>query len=175
MKKTIIQALVAAGLVAAAGVASADSGNISFQGNITQSACSISGNNLAMTVQMGSVATHEFSGIGSRNSVGTDFSISLLNCDTTVAQTASIAFKPGAGTVINNRLLSLENGGGAQGVAIALVDQAGKDVTVGGQALSYTLIDGTNQFNFKAFYEATEDTVTAGPANARAIFDVTYS
>lgn len=175
MKKALINSLIAVGLAAAAGTASADSGTITFQGVITESACSISGSDTAMTVPMGSIAKHEFSGVGSRNTMGANFSISLIGCDTTVAQTASIAFNAGAGSVINNRLLSLENLAGAQGVAIALVDNAGQDILVGGTPVSYPLMNGTNQFNFKAYYEATDATVTAGSANGRAIFEVTYS
>jgi major type 1 subunit fimbrin (pilin) len=176
MKKVLISALMAAGLVAAAGTASAaDSGTITFQGSITESACSISGADTNMIVPMGSVAKHEFQNVGDRNTSGADFSISLINCDTSVAANASIAFTPGAGNVVDNRMLSLENLAGAQGVAIALFDAANNPIIVGGSAVTYGLMDGTNQFHFKAFYEATSATVVAGPANGKAVFEVTYS
>lgn len=175
MNKVLGSALMAAGLVMSAGSASAaDSGTITFQGSITESACSISGANTSMTVPMGSITKNEFSAVGDRNSVGSDFSISLLECDISVASKANIAFKAGAGTVVSSRMLSLENLAGASGVAIALVDSANNNIAVGGTGVTYNLQPGTNQFNFKAYYEAILDTVTAGPANGKAIFEVTY-
>ncbi len=176
MKKTLITSLVAASFALLAGGASADTGKINFQGVITESACSIGGGQLGtdMVVSMGSISTNQFTAVGDRSTM-TDFTIALLGCDTTVAQTASISFRPGAGSVVGNRLLSLENGGGAQNVAVGLVDSQGADVIVGGPAVQYGLVNGDNNFYFKAFYEATGANVVAGSANARAIFEVTYS
>lgn len=177
MKKTLANVLVLAGFAAIAGTAVADSGNISFQGEITQSACSIGGGQQGanMVVPMGSISTNMFNGVGSKAGDGTDFTIALLGCDTDVSENASISFRPGAGSVINNRLLSLENGSGATGVAVALVAEDGTAINVGGTATTYTLVKGTNNFNFKAYYEATAADIKAGKANARAVFEVTYS
>lgn len=176
MKKTLITSLVAASFAVMAGGAVADTGNITFQGEITNSACSIGGGQLGadMIVSMGTISTNQFTAAGDRGPL-VDFSITLIGCDTATAQSAAISFTPGAGNVVDARMLSLENGGGAQGVAVGLQDQNGADVIVGGAATSYTLIDGTNNFNFKAFYEATDAAVTAGAANAKAVFEVTYS
>ncbi len=176
MKKLVINALVASTFAAFAASASADTGNISFQGEITTSPCSIGGGQQGadMVVSMGTISTNNFSAVGDR-SPAVPFTIALLNCDIATQQTASIAFRPGAGSVISSRLLGLESAAGAQGVAIALVDGSNNDVIVGGAATSYTLVSGNNNFNFKAYYEATAATVTAGPANARAVFEVTYS
>jgi len=59
-------------------------------------------------------------------------------------------------------------------VAVGLAEQNGNDIVVGGPAVSYNLVDGSNVLNFKAFYEATSATIVAGPANARAVFAVAY-
>ncbi|EFF74329.1 fimbrial protein [Achromobacter piechaudii] len=176
MTKTILSTLLAASFMVAAGTAAADSGNISFQGDITQSACSIGGGQQGadMVVKMGSISTNMFSGVGSKGPE-TNFTIALLGCDTTVSTSASIAFRPGAGSVISNRLRSLENGSGAKGVAVGLVAEDGTAIAVGGTGVSYNLVKGTNNFNFKAFYEATDAAVTAGKANAQALFEVQYS
>ncbi|HYG44204.1 MAG TPA: fimbrial protein [Bordetella sp.] len=178
MKKIVLNALVSGFLATMAGAAlAADTGNISFVGEITTSACSIGGGQQGtdMIVPMGSISTNMFSsGLGSK-SPEVDFTISLLGCDTTVANTAHIAFRPGAGSVVDSRLLSLESGAGAQGVAVGLATASGTAIVVGGAAGNYSLIEGTNILRFKAFYEATAATVTAGSANARAVFEVTYS
>lgn len=176
MKKLVLNTLIATSFAAFAGAVSADSGNISFQGEITTSPCSIGGGQQGadMVVSMGTISTNNFNAVGDR-SPAVPFTISLLNCDISTQQTASIAFRPGAGSVVSSRLLGLENAVGAQGVAVALVDERDVDVIVGGAATSYTLATGTNIFNFKAYYEATNASVTAGPANARAVFEVTYS
>ncbi len=176
MKKLVLNTLIASTLVAVAGIASADTGNISFQGEITTSPCSIGGGQQGsdMVVSMGSISTNYFAAVGDKGPQS-PFSIALLNCDTDVMHTAAISFRAGAGSVVNTRLLGLENGSGAQGVAVGLVDERGNEVVVGGAGVSYTLAEGTNIINFKAFYESTAATVTAGPANARAVFEVTYS
>lgn len=176
MKKTILNALVAGCFVAAAGTAMADSGNVAFVGQITTSPCSIGGGQQGsnMTVSMGSIATNMFNAVGDK-SPEVDFSISLLGCDTSTLGTATITFRPSAGSVINSRLLGLENGAGATGVAVGLKKADGTAIVVGGSGETYGLIDGNNILNFKAFYESTAASVTAGPANARAVFEVTYS
>lgn len=177
MKKLVINALIASAFAAFAGAASADTGNISFQGEITTSPCSIGGGQQGadMVVSMGSISTNYFTNAGDRGPASA-FSISLLNCDVTTLGTATIAFRPGAGSVVLGRLLGLENGAGAQGVAIALEDiESDSDVVVGGAGKSFTLAEGTNVFRFNAYYEAIDSTVIAGSANARAVFEVTYS
>lgn len=176
MKKTLITSLIAASMAVMAGGASADTGTINFQGEITNSACSIGGGQLGsnMTVSMGTISTNQFVAAGDRSPL-VDFTISLLGCDTSVSQSAAIGFTAGSGSVLPGGLLSLENSGGAQNVAIGLQDQNGADVNIGGAATTYTLINGNNNFNFKAFYEALTDDVQPGSANGRAIFEVTYS
>lgn len=175
MKKLVINALIATSFSAFAGAVSADSGNISFQGEITTSPCSIGGGQQGanMVVSMGSISTNNFNAIGDR-SPAVPFTISLLNCDITTQQLASISFRPGAGSVISNRMLGLESANGARGLAIALVDEDGIDVLIGVGTRTYTLIAGNNNFNFKAYYEATDTSVTGGAANARAVFEVSY-
>lgn len=175
MKKKVLSILVAGCLGTMAGAAVADSGNISFVGEITTSACSIGGGELGanMVVPMGSISNNVFTGVGSKGPE-TEFEISLLGCDTTVSSAAAFTFRPGAGSIVDGRLLSLENGAGAQGVAVGLADSAGP-ITIGTATSPYNLVDGTNVLRFKAYYEAVNSTVTAGPANARAVFEVTYS
>jgi major type 1 subunit fimbrin (pilin) len=175
MKKTLVNTLIAASMAFMASSASADTGTINFEGEITNSACSLGGGQLGtnMTVQLGLISTNAFTAVGDRSPL-VDFTIALVGCDTTVAQNVELAFAPGAGSVVDSRLLGLENGGGATGVAIGIQDQAGNDVLIGGPATNYGLSNGNNNLNFKAFYEATSATVTAGSANGKAIFTLTY-
>lgn len=175
MKKVILSALVSGCLATMAGAAVADTGNISFIGEITNNACAIGGGQQGadMTVLMGSVPATMLAAVGDRGPE-TEFTITLIGCDTSIQETAAISFRPGAGNVVDSRLLSLESGAGAQGVAVGLSTAVGDDIIVGGGSTPYTLIDGTNILRFKAHYEAV-GTVTAGPANARAVFQVDYS
>jgi len=176
MKKTVASAILATSFSIVAGMASADSGNLTFDGEITQSACSIGGGQQGsdIVVPMGSISTNEFGDIGSRGP-DSKFTIALLGCDPSVAGTAAISFRPSAGNVVNNRLLSLENGSGASGVAIGLAQDDGTAIPVGGSPVSYTLLEGSNILTFRAFYESTNTVVTPGRANARAVFEVNYS
>lgn len=175
MKKSIFSALTVAGLVASVGTASAtpNSGTVNFQGYITESACSISGGDTNMTVPMGSITKNEFTTAGTRNTTPARFSISLLNCNTEVAKNATIAF---TGNVVGTGLLALEPSG-AQGVAVALFNANNQAITVGGTGVSGALTNGTNEFKFQAYYQATTAVanIVAGAANAKATFTVTYS
>lgn len=175
MKKTLITSLIAASMAVMAGGASADTGTINFEGEITNSACSLGGGQLGtnMTIQLGLISTNIFTAVGDRSPL-VDFTIALVGCDTTVAQNVELSFAPGAGAVVDGRLLGLENGGGATGVAIGIQSQDGEDVLVGGLPVSYGLNNGNNNLNFKAFYESTTLLVEAGSANGKAIFTLTY-
>src|SRR5690606_11527529 len=82
-----------------------------------------------MVVPMGSISNNVFTGVGSKGPE-TEFEISLLGCDTTVSSAAAFTFRPGAGSIVDGRLLSLENGAGAQGVAVGLADSAGPPLPV---------------------------------------------
>lgn len=176
MKKTLVASLIAASFTMVGATASADTGTINFQGEITNSACSLGGGQLGtnMIVPLGSISTNQFAAVGDQGPK-VDFTISLLGCDTSVLQTVSISFQPAAGSVVPTGLLSLESGGGAQGVAIGIDGPSGTPVVVGGAAIPFALVSGTNNLNFKAYYEAVDATVTAGPANGRATFELTYS
>uniref|UniRef100_UPI00333E753B fimbrial protein n=1 Tax=Castellaniella defragrans TaxID=75697 RepID=UPI00333E753B len=180
MKKVILNALVSGCFIVMSGaaIAAPDSGNIRFLGDITNSACAIGGGQQGadMTVALGSYPVKMFAdGIGTKSPM-TDFSISLIDCDLSTAQTATIEFVAGSGSSSGNNLLNVENvPGGATGVAVGLVDWNGDVVQVGGSASApIALAAGTNILNFKAFYESIDSVVEAGPANARAVFKVAY-
>src|SRR5690606_13551865 len=68
MKKTLLTVVASGVLAALAGTAAADTGNISFIGEITNAACAIGGgqDGAAMTVAMGSVPATMFAAIGDR-------------------------------------------------------------------------------------------------------------
>ncbi|RIQ57491.1 fimbrial protein [Bordetella avium] len=176
MKNAIIKTLVAASLAVMAGGAMADTGKIAFQGVITQGAYTLGAGQQGtnMVVDMPQVPANKFTAAGDR-SPAADFSITLLDCDVTTLNTAAFSFRPDAGSVVGTGLLSLENAGGAQNIAIRLEDDAGTQILFGGAAKSFTLVKGNNVLNFKAYFEATATGVTAGNARARAFFDVTYS
>ncbi|OZI77309.1 fimbrial protein [Bordetella genomosp. 12] len=175
MKKVLIATAIAASMALMGNSFAADTGTINFEGEITNSACSLGGGQLGtnMTIQLGLISTNRFAAAGDRSPM-VDFTIALVGCDTSVAQNVDVAFAPGAGAVVNSRLLGLENNGGAQGVAIGIQDQDGANVVIGGPATRYGLSDGNNNLNFKAFYESTSATVVAGSANGKAIFTLTY-
>src|SRR5690606_41547242 len=113
------------------GTAAADTGTISFIGEITTAACAIGGgqDGAAMTVAMGSVPATMFAAVGDRGPQ-TEFVIKLIGCDTTIADTASISFRPAAGCVIFVCLIRLENGMGVQGVAGGLAMAACTGISV---------------------------------------------
>lgn len=178
VKKLLIVA-VAIGGAFGAGSAMAADGNISFQGLVNTSPCSISPASQNMTVNMGSWNTTTFTSKGSK-SAAAPFAIDLLRCS--ADKTANVRFdgisdtdgnlRIGAGEVISSV---------AKGIAIQLQDSSGTAIAVGANSGDYAVLQGDNHLQFKAAYIQTADTpagggtaVTAGTANATAQFTVAY-
>ena len=180
--KKIVLSIVAAGLVST--VAQADpttvnGGNVHFKGEFVNAACAVSTDTADQTVNLGQYRTASITAAG-QTTTNVPFNIKLVQCDTTVAKTAAIAFN-GTADGTDGTLLSINSGNSnakaATGVGIEILDSKSKTLTPNGSTFStaQTLIDGNNTLPFVARYKSTAANVTAGQADADATFLVQYN
>ncbi|UCB32301.1 type 1 fimbrial protein [Duffyella gerundensis] len=151
-------------------------GTVRFLGTVVNGACAVDAGDVDKVVQMGQVRVADFNGTaGTPAKLRQDVDIKLLDCDTSVAQTAAVIFK-GTGSPGYNGILSAGFGAGAAtGVGIQLFDTTGEPLLLNTRSTATQLIDGTNTLHFRAGYISVSDTVTPGNADATATFDITYA
>ncbi|WP_371140983.1 fimbrial protein [Burkholderia cepacia] len=170
-------ALAAFAIATASGTAAAQSnGQINFSGNITEAPCSIDGDNVNQTVELGSISTNIFNGVGSQ-STAKDFQINLTGCNTATLKTAQITFS-GTPDGTNPDLLKVGSGmpGAAQNVAVGLYDvYNNKTLALNAESDAIPLQSGLSVLPFRAYYQQTAANVAAGSANASAQFTISYN
>ena len=136
-------------------------GDVEFQGAVVNAACAVDAGSEDLTVEMGQVRSNEFHGLGSWTDPQA-FTITLKDCDTTVSQQVSVAFR------------GLTDGKDP-GVGLGIFDNQGNQIIPNTQPMNFTAIqDNTTVLNFVAKYRATSRTVVAGDANAQTWFTLTY-
>ncbi len=164
-------------LLIALSPAQADLGviNIRLSGTVVALGCTVDPGDVDKPVNLGEWTTKQLKKTGSStNPVA--FSISLTGC---TASGVTLAFT-GTKDKTDNSLLALNmnNGGSdaAQGVAVQIMDNRHKRISVGDKAPRGVVdANGNLTLNFYANYVATADSgVTAGVADADSIFTLTY-
>lgn len=156
-------------------------GQINFNGVITTTPCSIDGNNLHQTVELGSISTNMLGKAGAQ-APAKDFEIRLIGCDASTVKNARITF---SGTPVENQPELLQVGAGmpdaAKNVGVAIYDKSNnQSIELGKDSADIPLKDGLTVLPFSAQYQATaavSDTnpVVAGNANASAQFTISYN
>ncbi|MBI0277969.1 fimbrial protein [Hafnia alvei] len=182
-----LSALVAASFIILSGSAmaattptSVTGGTVHFKGTVIDAACAVDDNSIEQTVTMGQVRTARF-GTAGAVTVGkaadqkVPFSISLKDCDSTVASNASLTFNGTASAAYPSALENAGGPGSASGVGIQIYDAKGAALSLGSASATVALINGENTLSFTADYVATKTTVTSGDVEATATFNVTYS
>lgn len=155
----------------------ASDGSVDFTGSVVAEACSV-GTSSAITVPLGNLSASGFA--TSNTSVKRPFSIKLTNCPASVTKAKAIfGGTPAEG---NTSLLALSTGtGAATGLAVKLFNgdlsdlglhQYSKEFTPGAGVGTPPL--STIDLNFFAAYQKI-GSVTAGAANAKADFDISYN
>ncbi|HCR2161506.1 TPA: type 1 fimbrial major subunit FimA [Enterobacter asburiae] len=174
MKHTLVSSAVLATLFFAGAANATYGGRINFEGEVVSGACAVDANSVNQTIQLGQVRTGAFSAAG-QVSGKVPFSIQLNDCDTTVANAATVTFV-GAQDPNFGQALAVNGGAGsATGIGIYITDAAGSIVPPDGyEPFPVNLVDGKNVLPFHAQYVSTDATVTAGTANATATFRVIY-
>ena len=178
MKKLL---LVSASAILATSVAQAATtvkgGTVNFKGEFVNAPCVVSSDTANQTVDLGQYRTASLAAAGDQTAKA-PFEIKLVNCDASLAKTASFAFY-GTADATNKSLLSVTassaNEEGATGMGIGIYDAAGDLLKPDGaaQSVKTNLVNGTTTINFSANYVATA-AATPGEANASANFMITY-
>jgi len=168
--------MLLSGVAQARGPVVIPGGNIHFEGELVQLACAISVQSNTQTVAMGQYHTTLFSNVGDTTPL-VPFTLTVNDCDRSVATQASVAFA-GKADDVDPTLLALTAGdsGGAKGVAIEILDGNSQKLKPDGATYSVAqnLATGSNTLRFAARYKATSAQVTPGSANADTIFIMKY-
>lgn len=173
-------------LAALPGAAFAGDGDITFTGQIVDTACTFTGfnnetNKLSTTMALETVTPSSFRS-GTNSYAGMkNFTVDLKDCSTTAATNAVVHFSgtpdPTNGLILKN--ISTADGA-AGGVGIAILEDDGVslvDINGGTAARAQPLTTGNTVLHYKVAYKASDSTptVTAGPISAKAYIDIAYN
>lgn len=160
--------------------ARASDGDVTFNGKIIDSACTVSGvngsgNANGTIVTLPDITTGAFDATSKMAGV-TPFTIDLTGCDVTTMHNATVHF---SGTADTTDTTILKNTKATNGVGVAILENDGVtlvDINTGTYSKPQTLATGSNALKYKAAYKAnsTVASVTSGDVQSRAIFDVSY-
>lgn len=186
MKRLLIKSLPAVIFMSMAGyttLASASDGDITFNGQIVASACTLNGFNGGTTtngavMSLASVTPSSFTSAGGYAGMK-DFTIDLKDCDNTTLKNAQVSFSGTPDTVDNAILKNSQTNGPATGVGIAILENDGTslvDINGGTPSKAQALSTGSTSLLFKVAYKANTTTpaVTAGSVSAKTFVDITY-
>ncbi|WP_337262913.1 MULTISPECIES: fimbrial protein [unclassified Serratia (in: enterobacteria)] len=172
MKKTLLATAMMTGFLSVSALA--EDGKINFIGAITDDACTVVNNvSSPLNVTLGTISSSAFNGAGS-TAAQTKFTLALSNCPATVTS-SQVKFDGIADANVSSILALTQEAGVATGVGIQLVDNKNVVIPLYTASSAYPLQAGVNSFDFAARYYATDNTVTAGPANATSNFTIIYN
>lgn len=173
---------VIAGLLPLAGFAS--DGDITFNGKVVASACTLNGFNggtttSGATMPLADVTPASFASAGGYAGMK-DFTINLKDCDVTTVHNAQVSFSGTPDTSDNKILKNTQTANPATGVGIAILENDGAklvDINGGTPSDPQALAAGNTELKFKVAYKANTSTpaVTAGDVTAKTFVDITYN
>ena len=176
MKKIVLALAVSSVVAVTAQAANQGSGKVNFHGEVIDAACSIDANSLKQTVELGSVAKVALYKGGKSTPV--DFAIQLRNCDITDKTTTTVEFKGIAGESAEGLDKAFAVSGPAAGaLGVVVTDAGGKVIAPGSTSPVFTLNDGDNELNFKAYMQGASNASSAiapGGFTATADFVMDY-
>lgn len=176
MKKILLVAAAAAGLVSIAPAFAAD-GTINITGSVTGSTCQINGGSspAAINVNLPAVSTTALNAAG-RTAGTTPFAISLSNCSAGI-NNASTYFE--AGPTIDTVTGNLRNSGDAANVQVSLLNGNSSKISLNGAAGSQgsqavAINNGNATLNYYAQYVANGAAAGAGSVSTSVTFSIQY-
>lgn len=175
--KKIALAFAISTVMATAANAATDQGHgkITFKGSIIEAACSIDAKSLDQTIQLGAISRSHLSGGGKSTPV--DLSIQLHDCDTELAETATVTFNGVAGESKSGLDKTFAVNGQGSGVGVAITDLGGNVIEPGVATDDIVLNDGDNLLEFKAYVlgSSVSGEVVPGTFESVANFVMDYS
>lgn len=163
--------------------AMAADGDITFNGKVVASACTLKGidggtQTTGAIVTLADVTPKSFTGAGGYAGMK-DFTIDLKDCDITTVKNASVSFSGTPDTADNSILKNNVSTAPATGVGIAILENDGATpvkINGGEPSQQQILSAGDTSLKFKVAYKANTSTpaVTAGDVSAKSFIDITY-
>ncbi len=142
-----------------------------LEGTVIVYTCGVEESEENKYVRLGTYATKDLKGVGTKSqSVLIPFH--LMNCGPNIP--VKITFS-GNRDLTNNKFLGLTpNKSVAKNIAIEMLDAQRKSLPVGQKSSYIPDVEGNVYTHFYAHYVATQESVTAGKANAKATFIIEY-
>lgn len=170
--KTALASMVLLAISASGVQAAGGSGQITFQGEIMDSACAIKPGSSDQTITLAQVAKSQLSTGGV--SPTETFQIELVGCDqgTLTNKTVTATFTgPGSADVTG----ALGIVGTAGGAGIMMVDGSGKAITLGAATTAQQFQNNNNTLSFGAYLKGkATGTITPGDFSAVTNFSLAY-
>lgn len=181
MNKKFIAMMVAA--VSFTGISAANAGSstsvsggtVNFVGEVVDAACAVSAGSINQTVTLAQVRTARLATPGQAAGQKQPFNIVLEDCDTSVSQNAGVTFNGQSDATATSALANTAGAGAASHVALQLYGPDGKELALGTDSSTITLIDGTNTIPLSVDYVSTDAATTPGNVAATATFNVNYN
>ncbi|MFJ5159177.1 fimbrial protein [Pantoea sp. NPDC088449] len=170
MKKSLILAVLAGSALVS--TAHAASGTLNFTGTVSADACTVSPTTKSQNIDLGRVATSDFSAIGA-TSGSRQISIDLTACPAAI--TAAAVNFTGPTHADNRKLLALSGASTAKNLGIALFEDDGVTLIPIGSTSKSQNLTTTATLTYFAKYQSTAATVTDGTAEAAADFTIVYN
>lgn len=161
-----------ASMVLLAASASAGAGQINFEGEILDSACSLAASSLDQTISLGQTAKSVLTGTLAPR---TAFQIELVGCSLTglTDKTVTATFTGGEAANVTGALGI--SGPSAESVGIMLVDGSGTPITLGTATKTQVLTADNHTLNFSAYLKAhATKAVIPGTFTAVTNFSLEY-
>lgn len=184
MKKLVLSALVASAFLSSTAFAAdpvpelkVNGGQITFNGEIIDGACSIEAGDNDKIVTLPSVKASTFTAANQVANAKTEFTITLKDCSIETYKTVGVTFS-GQNDTTNSAYLGNNNpgAGAAKNVALQLYGQDGDKITLGTkEAGAKTMVTGTNVLRYSVDYVSTSAGVTSGPVTSTADFQLNYN
>ncbi|EPA1951373.1 fimbrial protein [Vibrio alginolyticus] len=156
--------------------AEAVGGKVHFTGFITESTCSVNGmeNPFEDSLDLGTYVSTDFKAVGDV-STSVPLTLELTDCPDSITG-VSLRITGSEGEDATNPKAYKIADGGADGVAIFLKDDTGREITNGEESKTYPVTGGVGTVTVEAQYVATKagTEMTAGHADLDATFAINY-
>ncbi|WP_392565462.1 fimbrial protein [Utexia brackfieldae] len=152
-------------------------GQITFNGEITQGACSVKQSDGSDVVKLDTVRASLFTAKDQAANARQPFNITLADCDTSVYKNVSVSFTGQSDAVSPNLLANNAGTGAASNVGLQIYGPDNAAMTLGtGQSAPAALSEGQEAvIPFSVDYVSTAASVTAGKVQSVANFMLTYN
>ena len=177
MKKSIVLFAMLSAVSGAAFAQTSGAGEVKFDGQVIDGACSITDGERIKPVHLGSISKNNFKALGDRSQMQA-FSLTLSECtwDDQAAERPKVSVKftntlgDGTSKVVLNHPSAT-----AKDVGIRIFNGDGSVLDMGTASTAYSVSDRKVVLPFFAAVEATAATVTPGTIDATAKYVLTYN